>query len=438
MKALINKSYENLKLVNHKLLLTLLFATLLPIIYQMFRIIWVTNNGSDNYAMISFNSYLQAFEEIFTAFLILPLYSYKANDYNGSRTSIFSAIMFAAIGLFIFLSIIALPIADSMKAMNPSKEYGELYSYLFVDALSKSLTLIMTYLIAEIALSRENLKAIILTMISVLLNFILDFTLLSDLIFQSDSVLIVSVSKLISIIVMLLILVPLFIFKKINNEKQVFRINWTSMKEFYKRGLYPGIDKFIGNFFYMFVTLKIVNSLDVVGWNSWHLGMWVYWHIIFKITNVFRYSLLSETLYNERIDDRNLTMVYSFIDVLVFIILAPILTAFKLPNVIGDDKEWLHLTLMTSYIMIPFMLTMSIGDKLKVKIIAENKMIYLVWNSLISNFLIEFPVLIMLMFGWTFTFNENFGIWMAVILLSFIINIVQYWHLIRNFSQTSL
>ncbi len=430
----IKNYFSELKKIDKKFLGVLIFSTIVPIIYAYLRLLWVAGDSSESYAMTSFSAYIKAFTEVFTAFIIFPMFSYRKQEYQTKSNSLLFSVFLATILLAIILLSTNPFTLKKMMILNPDASKKELLTYLRIISLSNAIEVFETYLIYEIALAKETNKGIFITSASLLLKIIVDLVLISDWAIIDFNIINVAISSLISSIIIITLLLTWYFIKQ-NKTITLQKIKYSEMLEFYRRGFYPGLQKTIGNFFYSFVTLAIVNNLGEVGWNSWHLGSWIFWHVVFKITNVFEYSLLSETINNEEINSRKLTKIYILFDIITFFVLVPILTFTTLPHVVDND-EWLRLSSITALMMmLPFLAT-SIGSKLKVKMLLENKFKYILIGTIISNFLINIPIYIALLLGKSFNYLDNYIFYCLVDYLTFLVDLIFYLAIVNN--QTTI
>ncbi len=418
------KYFNEFKKVDKGFLLVLLFAVSIPVIYSFLRLLWITDDGSQSYAMTSFASYIQVIFEIFMVFLIVPLFTYRKSEFLTKSNSMLIGIVIISFFMFLFSLCLVPLIYQGMINMNPDADKEDLLIYLIIMSLSYSLEIVEFYFISEIVIEKHNFKGMLVVSLGLLIKIVVDLLLISSIAVVDFTIVNVAISSLISSLIIIFVLFILFIVKQ-HRTIAIQKVKISEIMDFYKRGFYPGLDILIANFFYAFVTLKIVSNLSETGWNSWHLGMWIYWHIIFKITAVLKYSLLSESKNNEEIDEHNLTVLYCIFDTIIFFTLGPILSLTLLKTVV-DDPDWLKLSTATSLYMIPFMLAMSIGDKLKIKMLNTNNYKYILWDTAIANFIIEFPVLIMLMVGIEFNYLENLLIWTATTSFYFVLIVLFY------------
>jgi len=259
----IKKYFAELKKIDKRFLLVLLFSTLVPIIYSYLRLMWITSEGSETYSMTSFNAYINALAEVFTAFLILPVFSYRKQEYRTKSNSLLFSVFLASMVLLIILLIINYSLLEKMIELNPDASREELLTFLRLTSISKALEIFETYLIYEIAIEKNSAKGIFITTLSLMLKIVIDILLISKFAIVDFNIINVALSSLISTLIVIGTLVILYFFNQ-HKTITIQKIHFNDMLNFYKRGFFPGLDKLIGNFFYTFVTLAIVNHLGEV------------------------------------------------------------------------------------------------------------------------------------------------------------------------------
>ncbi len=397
---------KELKKIDKKFLIVLLFATIAPVVYSFLRTLWITSDSATSYAMTSFNAYISAFTEIFAVFLVLPIFTYQKQEYKSKSNSLLFAVILATIILMIILLLSNQFTLKQMMILNPDASRSELLTYLRLIAITNALSILETYLIYEIILDKNIYKGIFITIITLVLKIILDFILISNYAIIPFTIINVAWSSLISTIIIVSILLFWYFYHQ-EKTTSIKRAKIPEMMEFYRRGFYPGLNKLIANFFYVFVTLAILSNLKETEWNAWNLGTSLVWHISFYLANVFKFSLVSEIVNNDQIDKHRLTLAYILLDIIVFVGFAPIYIPLLTPILI-QDKSWLSLSMLTSFLMVLPFLTIALAEKLQIRMVYENKFHYVVAGTVISNLLINLPILLALLSGIKFNYLDNY------------------------------
>ncbi|NOQ50522.1 MAG: hypothetical protein GQ557_02555 [Mycoplasmataceae bacterium] len=421
------KLYDSL---DKKFIFLAFFALILPFAYSWLRLFWIISASADSYTMISFWSYLQALVECFTAFLILPLFTFSKNKQKKSF-SIFSGVSFLVLILFFVMLSLFPWMIRQMTTQNSSSTLKELKIFLFLTMISMSMEIFVQYLLADIIVERNGLKATTTSVMIVLTSLLFDILFLSNISPFNYSIINITLSSVISSFLIIIVL-SVFWFISYFKENNSITFNINEVKSYYKKGLVPGLNVLIGNFFYSFVTLNIINHMDPLHMNSWHMAGWMYWNIIFKITIILQYILIAERINNHNdFDSRFATYWFMIIDFVIFLILVPISGLLILPTVI-DDQSWLRLSTTSAFLMAPFFLFMGMSNKLNTKFITEDKMHYMLYQIIFSTMIIELPIWILLLIGINVGYWQNMTIWMISVSLGFFISIFQFEYLERK------
>lgn len=94
----------------------------------------------------------------------------------------------------------------------------------------------------------------------------------------------------------------------------------------------------------------------------------------------------------------------------------------------------------------PFMLLIGIQNKFRTKFLTEDKLRYILYNTIITNTLIELPIFILLEIGIEISYKWNLIIWLSAVSVAFIIAFFQFEFLdaklfeklkIRNYKKIS-
>ena len=418
--------WNEFKKIDRKFLLACIVGIFLPLTYGILRTYFIVSHGSNSYALSSYWSYIQIFMEITGAFLILPLFTF-ANKKNGNKNfSILVGVVGALLILIMLLFSLTVPLLNSMVEINTDDSITRnmLRNFLWLSFISNGLLIYEKFLMADVIIERNNKKVYLFTSIALTLKISLDILFLSSISPIEYSVNNIALSQMISTIIIIAFL-QIYWFITYYKESSKIKFDKEELIIYYKKGVVPGFEVAVRNFFYAFVTLKIVNSLGELQWNSWHLAGWVYWHIIFQFTIVFEYVLLSERINNKDLDFKKVTRLFLLFDLAIFIIIGPISIIFILPLIV-DEEEWLSLTTITAFIMLPFMYFMGTQGLFRTKFLTENKLRLILYNTLITNLVIQLPVFIIMLFGVSINYSANLAIWMSAISMSYFIYVFQY------------
>lgn len=424
--------FKVLKKLDIKFLAALSLAILGPFIYSWVRIFWIADQGKDTLAMASFQTYIQMAFEIIGAFILVPIFTYKNSEYKNNSLSVFMSVNIAlSIMLLITMGLIPI-IFNSMKSLNPGIKDKDLLLYLIFQTLTSTLISYEQYLTSEIIVTKRVNKAIVFAGVSIFFKVIVDILFLSNISPFEFNLSLISVSSFISTLLVVIVFI-FFYFLTRKKEKNNDNISKKRMAYYYKKGIVPALELLIRNLFYALVTLKIVEMLGEKDWNTWNMGGFIYWVILFRITSVFDYSLLSESLNNDNeLDTNDLMMFYLFIEFILFVFIGSILTYTYLPNVIGKE-DYLHSSINLSMMFMPFMIIIGLQNQIKTKFLSENKYWYLLVATIIENSLVYLPLFFVINFtNVKFSLIDNYIIFGVGVVLACSINLLQYLYLINK------
>ena len=423
---------ETLKKLDKRFLIAISCAILGPFIYSWIRIFWIADQGSGTIAMASFQTYIQIAFEVVGAFILVPIFTYKKEEYKRNSLSIFFAVNISLFIMFLITMGLIPFIFNSMESLNPDIDKKTLLIYLLFQTLTSVLISYEQYLTSEIVVDKKESKAIILAVTSVLFKVVVDIIFLSNISPFEFNLAYISISSFISTLLIVIIFIILYFFGR-KKEAKSDSISKDDIVKYYKRGIVPALELFIRNLFYTLVTLKIVMMLGKKDWNTWNMGGFIYWMILFRITSIFDYSLLTESLNNEKeMDTNKLMMFYLGIEFLLFVIVGTILTYTYLPSVIGKE-DYLHSSIVLSMAFMPFMIMICLQNQIKIKVISENKYWFLLVATIIENSILYLPLFFIINFSnIQFSLIDNYIIFASGIVIICFINIIQYLYLINK------
>ncbi len=423
--------YKELKKINKTFLVICILGIFLPILYSWLRVIWIVSDSQNTIQMASTWIYIQIIVEVFTAMIILPLFTYSKENKKKSPT-IFISVFVITIIVFYFL-VTFFPWLFQKMLENDANllfTHKELRIFLIIAMASSSLKILEKFLISDIIVERDSIEGIFTIGVNMFIKIFFDLLLISPLFISNFNLIYLSLSSLVSSIIIIFVLTLYWIFKyKKNNVNWI--INFSDLKEFYRKGIWPGAEVFVRNLFYFLVTLSILNQLS--GDNAfviWNYGGWIYWVIIIQLSNSFRYSLLSERVNNKEANLDVLTNCYILFDLIIYIFLTPLAIKFILPTII-DDEFILKSSTQTAWALSISMFYVSAYGKLTTKFMTENKYIYMFFITLVNSLLISLPVKIFMLAGGQVNYAQNLIIFELGIFTSFIMGYFLY-----NFSFT--
>ena len=112
---------ETLKKIDLKYLISISAAILFPFIYMWIRIFWISDNGSETIATVSFQVYIQMFVEILAAFLLIPLLTYNKQEYNQESLTILTSVLVVLFLAMIGGTFISTLLVEPVSNLNPDE-----------------------------------------------------------------------------------------------------------------------------------------------------------------------------------------------------------------------------------------------------------------------------------------------------------------------------
>ncbi len=411
--------------IDKKYLLALAAAILAPFIYSWVRVFWIADQGSSAIATTSFQSYMQMFMEIIGAFLLVPILTFRKEEYKQSSYSIFIGV----VGVILIAAIVGVLISQALVkpvySLNPFESKSNIRIYLTFSSLTTTLLMFEQFLISEIVVDKKTNKAIYFVISSISIKVIIDILFLSNISPFDFSIILISLSSFISCLLVTTILVVVFIFDLIKDEEKNNKFIISKLGIYFKRGFLPAFELLIRNLCYTFVTLQIALMLGESDWNAWNMGGFIYWMIIFKFTSIFEYHLLTEMLNEDKKYSNKLAQIYLITNMVIIVLLGILLSVIYLPLSIGNES-WSRKALILSLANIPIMMIIGIQNLMKTKFLSNNKYIYLFIATTINLIIFYIPLLLMIyVFNIQFGFVDNYIIFGISCLIPTIINAIQ-------------
>ncbi len=404
------KAYFNKIDINFKYLLIIGIVILSPVIYNSIRIFWIVEQGENSLAMTHFSTYLQMTVEILGAFLLIPLFTYKKEEYKENSLTIFVSISATMLVFIVFSLITAGILINPMVELNPSESRDLIVKYMIFQSLTWVLIVYEQYLLVDFIIEKNISKALVFCVLSLSLKIILDVLMLSSISIVNTNIASISISSFISSLIIVIVLVLMHLYKLWNEDNlKIDAFNFEQLKNYYIRGVVPAVELLIRNLCYSLVTLQALLMLGEGDWNAYNMGGYIYWVIIFKITSIFDYYLLSDL--SER-SDYVVTRLVSFaiVESIIITLLGITLSLTYLPSLIGGESHY-DKAILLSLVNIPIMLLIAIQNVFKLDLITKNKYSYVLLGALVNLFLLYTPLIVIIYFTpITITFWANVAI----------------------------
>lgn len=389
------KNYFNKMGIDWKYLAVIATVILSPVIYNSIRIFWIVDQGESSLAMTHFSTYLQMTTEIVGAFLLIPLFTYGKDEYKNNSLTLFITIS-ATLVIFVIASLITSGLlVKPMMNLNPSEDKKLIINFLIFQGLTWVLVVYEQYLLTDTVIEKNYLKAIIFCVSSLSFKIIIDLLMLSNFSVINTNVASISISSFISTLIIVLILIGLHLYKLWKNNKlNLSLFDWNQLKIYYIKGVVPAIELLIRNLCYSLVTLQALLMLGESDWNAYNMGGYIYWMIIFKITSIFDYYILSDL--SNRSDNRIMKLVsFSVLESILISFLGVVLTFTYLPSLL-DGQSYASRALLLSIVNIPIMIFISIQNVFKLDLVVKDKYIFILGGAIVNLIILYTPLIVII------------------------------------------
>lgn len=389
------KNYFNRMGIDWRYLAIIALVILSPFIYNSIRVFWVVDQGDSSLAMTHFSTYLQMTMEIVGAFLLIPLFTYKSEEYNKNSLTLFINITAMMIIFVVAGLIISGALIHPMMELNPEETKSNITWYMIFQTLTWVLVVYEQYLLVDFLVERKISKALIFAILSLTLKIVFDVFMLSSISFIEPNIVMISLSSFISSLIVVATLVVVHVFKmKEEGNLNLEKFNWNSLKTYYTRGVIPASELLIRNLCYSLVTLQALLMLGENDWNAWNMGGYIYWMMIFKITSIFDYYLISELSNNDN-EERLKLFAFSIIEVVIIFVMGVLLSSTYLPTLV-NGSEYASKAILLSFVNLPIMMLIAIQNVFKTKLITSNNYVYLFAGTIINLIVLYIPVMIII------------------------------------------
>lgn len=411
---IIKNWFNNLKSFRWKMWIALCALALVPAIYQTIRTaIAVSNSSISGIDIIGQMEWYDLIDETLKALLIVPLYSilskvYKEDNKNFSRFTfiamliVFSFYFIYNIGVFFYGT-------SLIKSMNPSevnifaiKEYLELETIAFMIGILPSFFNVIFVTI------NKSKNVYIFLVIQAILGIIGDFILIPNLGVNGIAINNIITNSLLAVVGFVI----LFIEKQItpswfNKSDSALLLNW------YKIGLFSGLQQFIDNIVYAIMISRMVNLVSEAG-NYWVANNFIWGWLLIPV------SSLAEIIKSDYKEEKNTKrsnyyMIVTF-SIIIWIIFIPLWKPF-LKNIEQLDNYQDIFSIIIK--LWPFYIAYALCIIPDSIFIAKGKTYYNAINSILVNFVyygiwfilyitnsIQFDMLtIIMMFGFGMVFH---------------------------------
>lgn len=261
--------FNQIKSFNWRLFTALCLWSLIPAVYQTIRTFIIsTNNDSAVFDIIGQIEWFDLINETLLAFLIIPLYSvlnkiYVQNNKQFSKYT-FKTGLIAFILYSIFSIAILIHCANLIRAMNPdSVDISVMNRYLQLETIAFMVNIIVSFVNVVFVVIGKGRNIYIILAIKTIFSIIADFILIPNI-----GVYGVAISNIIANVILAGASFIILYLQKLIQPCGLDKTDLPILKEWWKTGMFSGIQQFIDNFFYAIMICKMVNMVAEQG-NYW-------------------------------------------------------------------------------------------------------------------------------------------------------------------------
>lgn len=391
--------------INWRYLAVIATVILSPFIYNSIRIFWIVDQGESSLALTHFSTYLQMTMEIVGAFLLIPLFTYNKEEYKSNSFTLFltvtcTMLIFTLAGLAVSGFLI-----KPMLEMNPTESKSVITTFLIFQSLTWVLIVYEQYLLTDFIIEGKITKAVVFTILSITLKVAIDILMLSPIAVIDYGVVSVSLSSFLSSLTIVIVLVSIHLLKMKEEEQlNIAMFDLEKLKSYYYRGVFPAMELLIRNLCYSLVTLQALLMLGESDWNAWNMGGYVYWMMVFKVTSIFDYYLLSDLAKTK--DNHNFKLItFASVEVVTILILGVVLSSAYLPFLV-QGETYAGKAILLSFVNLPIMMFIAVQNVFKTKLVISNNYIYLFFGTIFNLIVLYLPLIIIIYFT-----NVQIGFW---------------------------
>ena len=406
--------FNNLKSFRWKMWIALCVLALVPAIYQTIRTaIAVSNSSISGIDIIGQMEWYDLIDETLKALLIVPLYSilskvYKEDNKNFSRFTfiamliVFSFYFIYNIGVFFYGT-------SLIKSMNPSEvNISAIKEYLELETIAFMIGILPSFFNVIFVTINKAKNVYIFLVIQAILGIIGDFILIPNLGVNGIAINNIITNSLLAVVGFVI----LFIEKQItpswfNNSDSVLLLNW------YKIGLFSGLQQFIDNIVYAIMISRMVNLVSEAS-NYWVANNFIWGWLLIPISSLA--EIIKSDYKEEKNTKRSNYYMIVTLSIIIWIISIPLWKPF-LKNIEQLDNYQDIFSIIIK--LWPFYIAYALCNIPDSIFIAKGKTYYNAINSILVNFVyygiwfilyitnsIQFDMLtIIMMFGFGMVFH---------------------------------
>lgn len=396
------KSFTKIKdEVNWKLLSMTFITSLIPFLYSLFRIYFISESES---FLINASSwvYLTLMTEVVMFAGVLPIYRFVANINNKKaklRKSIFAIIMSIGLGMiFLLIAFCFIPLLADQISNVPGNEgvtQQDIVNFLFVSMFGEFFRIISMMTNAVLIMTGETYSLLLIMIANLAASVTSDILLVSNYALVNPSLGSLSISTLIGPGFTLITFVSYFFIKNRKQIDNVFtRENFSlrESKKYWKIGLITGLEALIRNAFYAGVVLQINNKIDIEAINSWNASMFIWFSVFSIITN----SVSQAGIVDFSQKGKDVIGSYTKISIVSYIFIGALIypvNEFLMP---WNQNHGTHVEQAKNitYLTLPFFILMSFNTLLNNYQLSCGKIWKYLTQTIIANVLVMVPAAI--------------------------------------------
>lgn len=347
---------------DYKLFLSLLLWMLIPSIYNVIRMGIISINQVD-INILGQMEWFDLIDEILVTTLTVPLFSLLKPNTSSKEKNGFAFVI--SFGIYtIFALIISTYVSNISEFMNA--EFAS--EYLKLQTFSLLIGFISTFCIMLLTLNNDFKMVAILTIVKLVILSILDFVFIDAFLEVGASYSEIITNSVIGIIALIIVYIRKYI--------GLGKVDLKWLKDYFRIGLFSGLQIFLDNFIYAIMICKMVNAVSESG-NYWVANNFIWgWLLIpiMVITEIIKKNNL------EKLNFKN-TWKYGLAISVLWLISVPFWRWFII-NIMSSDANTI---LSILYPLVPFYIAYIISSFIDGWFISIGKTYYNTINSFLVN-----------------------------------------------------
>ena len=394
------------------------------ILYSAFAVIFCLSLGKlietvlvlqrASFSLSLFQTYITMIIGILSAFLVVPLFTFKSKESNYYSHSFLLSVSFVILLVILITLALSPAIVKSMAEKNPKMPISELWLFIIFSNVGKALGILETFLTFKMIFQNKVRASVIFSVVGLLIRALFLFLLLSNISPFQFHLWYITLASFVSTVIGVSLL--LFFYWSHNKDNKL-PLNLKKSLEFYKNGILPALEKALGGGAYLILTLGVIKSLkktEAAAWPAWGLADMVLLWGVMNVTLILRYSLYYETISSSDYKYLNALQKYLLIFDLIIFIVMTLFFAGIIELTLTDPKKlaWKPLAIKTLFAMAPFMLLEEVKKQFEIRLTNKRVFYLILINTILDVFLIKMPIYFLYTYNIIhITYWINYAIW---------------------------